>query len=856
MPNDTLLVDRNLGAVPISRLLEVSNQIRVVGSFENRTSAVKERPVLEGNQALEPNVLYTAERDASIRYYLPLYKVAVEGDHPAVELRYKAGDGGEIGRLTITLTWTPPTAASLQLRIVEHVTSLELGYNVPVQSATPGTTAGTLQRTMALQPLQTVGAQLARSTTIFTEKALFDAVYMALRSPEQSATLDLMIRAQVGVRTWNQFLIGKPAVTEQVKMLNDRGVLFTEMLHAESLSTIRVAPAKSVRVPVKKATPEMDLRVATTRAMVKESQVTSVGGARYASATTMKRVNMGAVMMAPAAARPMPAAPAAAAAARVSPAALRTNRPFAAEARLDPAVMRVAATPRVSAAAPVAAAAAAPTAVTATFAATRAQPQLSGMVLARVNTPTFADAVASSDFRVAGVKAVPIRAAVDIQKRPAVVDASLDTRQRLPFTFVPDTVANRAVFVSGDDYREAIHILVPVTLVGPGGVTHTVYRDSLMPDLIQMAPSGFRLERDAVAPYLPSLRFAARDFSTTTADGTDAEVLFRVAAAYRLEPWLHPDLLELARTQFNNRSLQFTTATATDAKLSLDLDILGDQKLRAGATIDPALGISDSLDLDHEAFVRLWREHLSGGSVTGAVEYRLFDGSQARVPVQLSLRETSGELFDATSLGPVPDQPGRCRVRVRNRIESPAVLTGFPPELVEGGGVARAIDIATLQNRVLQPQETCDVDYEVTGATTPLGEFSPTILGRIEPNLPALLGLLMLTQGYSSMGFSLAVNAAEGAFANTAATGEPLTGLLVEFDDGTKTRLTATKTSSEVTVVGRLVNQILGTADDTQRFFYRVTNLHAAGEGARTSWTEGNGTAPITVTRAGGGFDF
>jgi len=118
MPNDTLLVDRNLGAVPISRLLEVSNQIRVVGSFENRTSAVKERPVLEGNQALEPNVLYTAERDASIRYYLPLYKVAAEGDHPAVELRYKAGEGGEIGRLTITLTWTPPTAASLQLRIV------------------------------------------------------------------------------------------------------------------------------------------------------------------------------------------------------------------------------------------------------------------------------------------------------------------------------------------------------------------------------------------------------------------------------------------------------------------------------------------------------------------------------------------------------------------------------------------------------------------------------------------------------------------------------------------------------------------------------------------------------------------
>jgi hypothetical protein len=113
-----------------------------------------------------------------------------------------------------------------------------------------------------------------------------------------------------------------------------------------------------------------------------------------------------------------------------------------------------------------------------------------------------------------------------------------------------------------------------------------------------------------------------------------------------------------------------------------------------------------------------------------------------------------------------------------------------------------------------------------------------------------------VTAGYTSLGFSVTVRAAPGTFGSTAGAAEPLSALLVEFDDGTRTTLSSGVDHVEVTVVGRLIDQILGTADDSQRYFYRVTNLHASGEGARTSWIEGHGTADLVVGGAVVKLDF
>jgi hypothetical protein len=831
VPTNTFIVDRSLGAVPVSRLLDVRARLRFEGTFEKDISTAGDRPVLSGDQVLQPNTLYPSEKNASVRYYLPQYRVSVDGaGRPAVELRFKAEPDGEIGRLTITLTWTPPQAPGLDVRPIDAVTVPTLGYRVPVQAQGESASAGGWERSTALQPLQVAGPLLAQSTTIFTDKALFDSVYQALSKREQGATLDLLIRARVGVRTWKQVVVGQP---ERSKILQYRGALFTDMLHKESVGTIGAVPNSGpARVRIAAPPPEMAIRVNAVRA----EMLAPAAVATPAPSTAVASPHFAAVAARPMMARPMIMRAAVEGAARpagvgVAPAAgtrMHAVRPVGAAARL--------ATP----------AAARPEA---------AQPQMSRVVLSRVNTPNLAKAVSTSDLKIAGRNAVPLRVALDTRKQPAIVDADLDNNQKLPFTFDPLQPVNSGVFVA-EGYTSAIHLLVPLTLVGPDRSIHTVYRDSLMRDVIHMPPSGFRLERDEAAPFLPALSFLASDFSTTDND-EEADVLFRVVANYRLEPWLDPDIVELARAELAKESLvaHFTTGTANDAKLSLDLDLLGDGQVRAGATVDALTGITDTLDLDHQTFVRLWRERLSSGGVNGWVDYRLFDGSPTRVPVRLSLRETSAELFSTTFVGPVPEQPGRYRVTVRNRVESPARITGLPGELLPGGGVAQPVDAGSLVNQLLEPQETRQIDYEVTGTTAPIVDFTPSVLGDAEPNLSALLRLLMITRGYSSLGFTVPVKAAQGTF-TPAAGAEPLTGLLVEFDDGTRANLTPGRDQIEVTVVGRLIDQILGTADDSQRYFFRVTNLHAGGEGARTSWIEGHGSAPLEVGSAVVKFDF
>jgi hypothetical protein len=219
------------------------------------------------------------------------------------------------------------------------------------------------------------------------------------------------------------------------------------------------------------------------------------------------------------------------------------------------------------------------------------------------------------------------------------------------------------------------------------------------------------------------------------------------------------------------------------------------------------------------------------------------------------LWETSAELFDVSFVGPVPEQTGRYRVLVRNRVESSAWITGLPAEVLADGGVAAAVEAQTFIGQLLKPKETREIDYSVQGSSTPVAGFEPTVIGRPEPNLSELLKQLMITGGSGPLGFALTVKAVQGAFDAPTGGGDPLTGLLVEFDDRTRVNLSPETPQVEVTLAGRLIDQILGTADDSKRFFYRVTNLHARGEGARTDWREGQGTAlegqPMAVLEVG-----
>jgi hypothetical protein len=176
-------------------------------------------------------------------------------------------------------------------------------------------------------------------------------------------------------------------------------------------------------------------------------------------------------------------------------------------------------------------------------------------------------------------------------------------------------------------------------------------------------------------------------------------------------------------------------------------------------------------------------------------------------------------------------------------------------EKLAEGIVAKVLNAGSLINKKLAPQEVVDIEYQVTPSDANVGSILPEVFGSVEPNLNELLKVLMLSPGYSSMGFSVPVKAADGLFSTTRGP-EPLTGLLVEFDDGTRAKLTPEAPATQVSLVGRLADQLLGKVDDQHRYFYRVTNLHPSGEGARTSWKEGQGEDLLQVGTAVVQLDF
>jgi hypothetical protein len=208
----------------------------------------------------------------------------------------------------------------------------------------------------------------------------------------------------------------------------------------------------------------------------------------------------------------------------------------------------------------------------------------------------------------------------------------------------------------------------------------------------------------------------------------------------------------------------------------------------------------------------------------------------------------SPEVLDVVPLGPAEGRQGEHEVLVRNRIESP-VLVDLPAAISVAGVVARpVIDASTLAE--LRPQQTRTIVYRLDDpqATVPL--VAPLLVGRPQPDFQALLRMLMARTGFESLGYTVTVRAADGTFTPRPEATEPLTGLLVEFDDGTRAELTPDAPSVQAALVGRIIDQLTGTADEQRRYLFRVTNVHPTGEGARTGWTEGFGEGEQVVTAA------
>jgi hypothetical protein len=400
--------------------------------------------------------------------------------------------------------------------------------------------------------------------------------------------------------------------------------------------------------------------------------------------------------------------------------------------------------------------------------------------------------------------------------------------------------------------NQPVRFLIARTLVAPDGSTHHVFQDSLLLDVVHIAPTAFRLDRDPSPPFLPRLSFVVTDFGTTD-DEVEAEVIFRAAVVYELEPWVDPAVIELARQTFAAENVvpRFTTIVPRGARLQLGGEV------REGATVDPAAGIRDTLELDQAAFASLLSEKLAlPGGLTGSVEFDLFDGTTTAANVRMSLQEETSGLFDVSFAGGVADRPGHYKIVIRNRIESPVEVTSLPGMALAPNVTAQAVDAAQWVGRTIEPAGQIELEYRVSDPEFPVSTLDPVVLAAPKPDVAALLGRLIVTPGYASLAFSVSVEAVNGVFGPPADGEEALSGLLVEFDDGSQATLSPDLMRTEVTLLSRIIDQIFGGADRQQRYFYRVTNLHLSGEGARTGWREGQGSGTLRVGAAVVQLDF
>ncbi len=832
----SFVVDAGLRAVPIARLLDVRTELRTHGTVAGAAAGRpgrEERPVLEGSQTLGVGTLYPSSNQPSRRYYLPQYRIATDdAGKPRVSLRYQKSDS-EVGRLTIGLTWSPLTDPSATCVVMDHVTELALRTRIPIEGETGG-----VESTIALQPAQMVGPQLAESTTIFTDENLFASVYLAMREAVRGTALHLTIGADVAVRTWKQRPLVRPTLAVQAAAFQMRGALFTRAAmkpQAETAETANLA------------------------AVVKKQLLAKPQGATLTASPTVLKATMKlaqpAVTLSPAAATV--ATPALHAVATAPHAATLLQPHLAAGLHpikpmpRPPRPMPVPEPPEPPAPPP-------PIAVPTPMSVVKpAMPTLAQV--ASVHAISIKEALQKSDFQAAGIKAIPTLVALDAKGTPALVDARLDCELSLPFTFDAAAPQNDAVYLDAGFQGVGIHLLRRMALDG----NHAAFRDTLMPGVVLLPPSEFRIAREDAPPYLPTVTFLPSDFDTvdtTGAGGAEAtKTLFRMAVVYRLVPWIDPRLDDLVRAELAHENItpQLLAVVPRSASLQLEFEPLAAEQQRTEATVDPAVGVSDSFDLDEGAFLRLWREHLAppSGMLRGTVEYQLFDGSTARIPARVSLREPSPHAFQVDFAGASDLAAGRYRIAIRNRIESPTIIAELPGVELGDGAVAHAVDPQNHTGQTLQPNETRIIEYAVVPPTTALTELVPVVVGAPVPDVNRLFQLLTVATGFGSQSFTVKVRAAPGLFGVAPAAGLPLVGLLVEFDDGTRVTLTPEQPEQDVAVMGRFLDRLQGNADTQDRYFFRVTNLHADGEGARTAWSERRGTAVLEVGTASGAMD-
>ena len=388
-----------------------------------------------------------------------------------------------------------------------------------------------------------------------------------------------------------------------------------------------------------------------------------------------------------------------------------------------------------------------------------------------------------------------------------------------------------------------------------GSDTAIFYQDGLVPSQIYYEPQEFRLVRSESAPYAPLVLFHLNEEVDESAASDDGPS-YSVTMTYQAKPYIQPDLIAAAHEQFGADSrISPITPTVTSLTIGLLADN-GDTEAevtRDDADVDFVHGLSDALTFDEDEYRQLTTafQTASGIGLSGHVAATFPDGRQGTVPVRIGMRNTIGDVFNA-SLTNAEDSPSTTVTYV-NRIESPTRIHEFPVVIL--GEDRRAIAETAPPTDPLAPGGTLAVTYR---SDPPGGTLTvPPQLSNVSvlPDLLAILAQTTVVQGYANDTFEVTVRIEPMFFDFTPEGAEPLTGVSVTFRTREEPVVLTPDAPSQTVTLQMPHILFLTNATEAQHYAYSVQDLHASGAGAATPYAAGSGNLDVqpAMSQSGGG---
>jgi hypothetical protein len=849
----------------------------------------------DGN--LQPGVLYESSTDPNVRFYLPEYKLNLVNGLYTTRLQWRdkeADPNGPLAFLTLDIVAVVPSSPNFTLQEIPHTPVARIVYQLPVEN---GGVTSDLRPVLSVEvgALNPIGNGVRQVILPISEKPTFDRLYQIMTDANFNAHLEIRCFAVAGRKTFRHIVVDTFDAALQAEILQKKKILYTDLISQkkENITENTSPTAVNVRKVTLENSPaqrigwqdaiqvaqnaDVSVFAATLRSNDTNNMATQLIKNRVVS---MKQLRLDQVNWVDISNLNTSFDGSSANIGTLSNQLLPefSSSPVT-ELRRIPTDTGVATT-----ADHLESSGGTPTSPSRVPARRRVwrntlQEVIVEPILSRAYAPSLDQAWSASDIltsvHAANVKAVPVRAYLDEDGKPALMKIPVETLQLIdPFCFVSAT--NAYMFDFPDEMHPGDHhVLIAMEVFDGVNKVGVIYQDSAYVDQVYYQPEEFRLPRLDIDPYLPDLQILFhelitqdQDNSTTANDSNDgntdittaADINYKVTLVYRAVPYVNPLLLTLAQQQLFNENpvlekihFRALAPQTTILKLRVPEDenegLLADVQ-RPDVEVRFDQGMVDQVELSRTEFERIFTSFQSsaGVGIEGEIEAHLSDNQETHISVMLSLKETTGSVFHMVYMG--PDTDGRHRVHLTNRIESPVVLEDIYTVTLGRSIIARPQDAP---GGTIQPGEEFDLFYKIEPPTASVLDLSPSLAVSIQVDPVRLWPKLFVNKGYRSETFKVTPTAqAEYFGVIPPSSSEPLTGLQVTFDDETKITLTIQRLQADVDLQIPLLPYLLGDPH-ARKYRYHVTNL--LGDDAHpdisSDWISGEGEGSLTIIPAG-----